>query len=80
MRLKPRQAVEVLWVDASEHSGWHWEDELHTLSINECRSVGYMMEETTKDFIYLCRDESLEQVGSVMIIPKAWVKKVRKLK
>lgn len=75
-----RQAVEVTWIDASEHSGWHWEDELHTLGVNECRSLGYLMDESNKKLVYLCRDESLKQVGSVMIIPRAWVKKIRKLK
>ena len=70
--------VEVTWIDASREVKT-WVARSSGCRAETIRSVGYVHEETKKELVLVC-DYTPHQVARMHAIPKACIKKIRKLK
>ena len=73
--------VEVAWVDATGHSGWHRVDEAMEKKPVLMYTLGYIIERTSK-YLKLVRsvEDKGSDVGDVFTIPTDWVRKIQRLK
>lgn len=74
--MKLNKYYKVEWVDATSHAGW---TEIADLALSEITSLGKLVKET-KEYIALAGSFGETQVNNTMVIPRAWVKKVKELK
>lgn len=73
--------VEVQWIDATG-GGDNWISEKELLQEKACihNSVGYVIEDTKEHLkITMSYDEERESLGGWLLIPKAYIKKLKKL-
>lgn len=74
--------VEVTWLDSSSCSGWHAMNEIPTKPL-ECRSAGYLVHKSRSSLVVaLSASEARSRhgFGDTITIPRACVKKIRRLK
>lgn len=77
---KSLQKVEVQWEDICSHDGWiPPEYAARSCTTILCHSVGYLFAED-KQVIKLASTYNSEHLGHVLVIPKAVVKKITKLR
>jgi hypothetical protein len=70
-----KPVVYVEWVDAVADAGWAANPKAE---IHECVTVGFLVDET-KDALCIASTLSREDTNARMHIPKAWVKKRRRI-
>lgn len=72
--------VQVTWLDAIGDDGWLSLEKLKKEKPHEHNSVGYVAHET-KEFITISMsyDKEEETMGAWLLIPKAYIKKIKKL-
>ena len=77
----PVRAVEVLWQDATGHSGWHSVDEAMRKEPVTMSTLGFLIDKNTR-FVKLVRsfDSEGQDVGDVFTIPANWVHKIKRLR
>lgn len=73
--------VEIQWLDATGADGWTTEKSLLKETPAIHNSVGYVIKET-KDHITITMsfDEERESLGAWLLIPKSFIKKIKKVK
>ena len=71
----------VEWVDALVDSGWEKFDKVS--DIHKCQSVGFLVRETDNSIILaaaVSEDTDGKEANATIAIPKAWIKKKRRIK
>ena len=73
-------AVYIEWFDAQSEDNWHFVDELED-ELPLIRTLGFLLREH-KDRIVVAQnlDSENESTSMVMTIPRAWIKRKRRLK
>ena len=74
------QLVTVQWADAVGADGWCTEKELLKQKPTVHNSVGYVIADTKEHLtITMSYDEDKESLGAWLLIPKTYIKKIKKL-
>lgn len=69
--------VYLEWIDAVAGVGW---DEIKTKhTVCHCKAIGFLIEETDKE-LTIAATISEDQCNARMTIPKAWIKRRRRIK
>lgn len=73
--------VEIQWLDATGADGWTTEKSLLKETPAIHNSVGYVIKENKEHItITMSFDEERESLGAWLLIPKSFIKKIKKLK
>ena len=73
--------VEVQWLDAVGSDGWTTEKSLQKETAVIHNSVGYVVQETDEHItITMSYDTEKENLGAWLLIPKPYIKKLKKIK
>lgn len=72
--------VEVWWEDATTLMGWRTWDDIKTYSLVEMKTVGRLLPSTKKLVRVAPSVSSNGNLSDAWLIPRAWVKSVRRLK
>lgn len=75
-----RKLVEVLWLDSAFHTGW--KNSRVSVDISHCRTTGYLVERNKHRVVVAMHSEDGVDgsYGEAMAIPRACVKKIRRLR
>ena len=77
---KKEKFVEVIWYDATGHSGWKTLDEAKELKLTKVISHGILLH-TDDDKVIIAGSKSDDgDYSSIDVIPATWVKKVKTIK
>lgn len=77
---KAMKLVQVDWLDAVGGDGWCNEKELQDQTPVLHHSVGYVIKDTKESLtITMSWDEKKVNLGAWLLIPRAYIKKVKKL-
>ena len=77
---KPYKLIEVKWLDACGSDGFVTEEELLKETPILHTSVGYVINDTKEAItITMSWDEKKTNLGAWLLIPKAYIKKLKKL-
>lgn len=69
--------AEIIWVDSHGITGgWEFWEDLESMLPCECKSVGYVIDET-KEYVTLAQSISDSQVLGRMTIPRCSIKKIK---
>jgi hypothetical protein len=72
--------VSVTWMDACTHVGWKSWDYLEGAGLTEIITIGYLLP-YTKDIVKVAPSIGEGgEMGDTWMIPRAWVKKVKRVK
>lgn len=72
--------VQIIWNDACGQDGWVTERELLKQKPVVHNSVGYVVQDTKEHItITMSYDEDKDSLGAWLLIPKAYIKKIKKL-
>lgn len=75
MGFKPRQQrVTVHWTDATGYDGWDKVESPRQLTQTITR--GWLLKRTREHLEVACTVSDLDNVNQVMVIPRAWIRKV----
>lgn len=72
--------VEVVWTDATGHSGWLGPHEIANLETVTMVTVGFLVSQNAKETRLLRTLADEGHGGDLLIIPSKWVQSLRKLK
>ena len=75
---KKRKIVKVIWNDAVARAGWELRKTLKSLTPPRCVSVGFLISKNKK-YVTLAQNFSKADVGEQISIPRAMIKKIKKL-
>lgn len=79
--MKKPTIVEIEWVDSCSVGGWHRPEHFTEASIANCRTVGYILERTSRHIVVVQNyGDDTRNVGEGMAIPAKAIKRVRRLK
>lgn len=71
------KAVYLEWIDASASGSWEKISDMD--GIHECRALGFLVREDSREVI-LAATVSRDECNASIAIPKAWIKKRKVIK
>ena len=78
--LRQCPVIEITWHDATSLAGWHGHDEVTKLLLPECRTVGYLLLNTSVSIKVAQNINDDGGMGDIMTISPKWVTRVRLLR
>lgn len=78
--MKKFKLVEVLWDDSASVDGWFPEEFVKNAKMPECKTTGYLYEETTRYIMLFCTVSNTGNYASLWKIPRGSVRSIRELK
>ena len=71
--------LKIVWLDAVAESGWEENATTKKLKLEECITVGFLIEKN-KDSLIVASSVSKKENNARMCIPIKWIKSIKKLK
>jgi len=81
VKLRPGQKIEVIWQDAAFHPGWHERATVLQMTSAGVRTAGYFIQRSKVSItVALSLGTDNDNVGEVLVIPKAWIQRIKKVR